>query len=366
MKSRKLFLFALLIFSLACAETDDISDPNESLYFPPLLSAFWEPVSPETLGWNHERIPALIDYLNNTSTRAFIVLKNGKIVIEHYHGSTLLGAPFGVNSNWYWASAGKTLTAFTVGIAQQEGHLDISQPTSQYLGAGWTSLESTQEQEITIYHQLSMTSGLNDQTVSLDCTLPECLTYQAAPEVRWSYHNAPYTLLQKVTASATGTTFDLYFDQQLKSKIGMDGFWQQVNFNSVYFSTARSMARFGLLVLNNGYWDEAPILSDQTYFNQMISPSQSLNQAYGYLWWLNGQPSYMVPTLQTVFSGKMASNAPDDLVAGIGRDGQLLHVIPSQGLVIVRMGEAPESGLVPFNYQNELWGYLKEILPQGN
>jgi len=52
------------------------------------------------------------------------------------------------------------------------------------------------------------------------------------------------------------------------------------------------MARFGLLILNKGRWDQTPILTDTAYYRQMLTPSQNLNQAYGYLWWLNGQPSF--------------------------------------------------------------------------
>ena len=80
-------------------------------------------------------------------------MKDGKIVLEEYfngHDST---------SNWYWAS-GKSLTAFLIGIAQQENYLNISDTTSTYLGQGWTSLNPIQEEKITIRHQLNMTSGL--------------------------------------------------------------------------------------------------------------------------------------------------------------------------------------------------------------
>ncbi len=48
-------------------------------------------------------------------------------------------------------------------------------------------------------------------------------------------------------------------------------------------------------------------MTDNNYFNEMVNTSQSLNQAYGYLWWLNGKPSFMVPNLQTVFPGFMTT-----------------------------------------------------------
>ena len=60
------------------------------------------------------------------------------------------------------------------------------------------------------------------------------------------------------------------------------------------------MARFGLLILNNGNWDGNQIMTDTNYFNQMLNSSQSLNESYGYLWWLNGKTSYMLPGLSLI------------------------------------------------------------------
>ncbi|MBK6945843.1 MAG: hypothetical protein IPH21_14410 [Flavobacteriales bacterium] len=52
------------------------------------------------------------------------------------------------------------------------------------------------------------------------------------------------------------------------------------------------MARFGLLMLNQGTWNTTPIMTDMNYFTDMTTPSQTINNSYGYLWWLNGQTSY--------------------------------------------------------------------------
>ena len=59
----------------------------------------------------------------------------------------------------------------------------------------------------------------------------------------------------------------------------------------------------------------------------------------------------------------LASIAPEDLIAGMGKNGQYLDVIPSQNLVIIRMGEAPDGdNLVPINFHNEMWRYLNDFL----
>ena len=110
----------------------------------------------------------------------------------------------------------------------------------------------------------------------------------------------------------------------------MDGLYVQQGYNNVYLSTARSMARFGLLILNNGAWDGNQIMTDSVYFNQMISTSQNLNNSYGYLWWLNGKSNYMLPQTQIVFNGSITPQAPNDMIAALGLNGQIINVVPSQ------------------------------------
>jgi CubicO group peptidase (beta-lactamase class C family) len=358
-----IIIFLLSVFS--CKKTPVTPAPtNEPLYFPPIGASTWETKTPESLGWKTNTLESFYSYLNQNNTRAFLVLQNGKIVFEKYFGRTIQqNSDFNASSNWYWASAGKTLTAFLVGVAQEEGKLNISQRTSIYLGAGWTSLSPAQENQITLRHQLTMTTGLDYNVSDVDCTLPSCLFYKAPAGSQWYYHNAPYTLLEQVVANATQRTFNQYTDEKLKSKIGMDGVWIKTGYNNVFYSSARSMARFGLMILANGKWENLDVLQDKNYLKDMINTSQDLNKSYGYLWWLNGKESAMYPGSSLVFSGAVAPNAPSDLVAAMGKNGQFLLVVPSKKLVIVRMGEAPDNALVPVLFHNELWARLNEIIP---
>ena len=331
-------------------------NPEPTLYFPPVGSTSWETTSPATLGWTDAQLNDLYSYLQTKNTKAFIILKNGKIVVEKYFGS------FTADSNWYWASAGKTVTALLTGIAQQEGLLNINHKTSQYLGTGWTSLPAAKEDLITIRHQLTMTSGLDDNVPDDDCTLPACLAYKADAGTRWAYHNAPYTLLDKVVESASGISYNAYFQEKIRNKIGMNGVWLRNGYNNVLYSTPRSMARFGLLMMNKGKWDQTPILNDSVYFNAQVNSSQGLNQSYGYLTWLNGKSTHMLPTLQTVFSGAMIPTAPADMYAALGKNDQKVYVVPSQKIVVIRMGEsAGNIQLAVSSFDSELWGKLKAI-----
>ncbi|MGF1532732.1 MAG: serine hydrolase [Bernardetiaceae bacterium] len=189
-----------------------------------------------------------------------------------------------------------------------------------------------------------------------DCTTPACLTYQTEPDQQWAYHNAPYTLLGKVLENATGKNRNQLTYEHLTTKIGLRGLWVSVGFNGVFFSDARSMARFGWLIANRGHWQNQQLMSDQDYFEGMITSSQTLNPAYGYLWWLNGKDTYRLPAVPFSFGGALIPTAPLDLIAALGKNDQKIYVVPSQQLVVIRMGEsAGESLLAASSFDTQLW-----------
>lgn len=324
-------------------------------YFPPNDSSEWDTLSPSSLDWCPEKIDSLYAFLDETNSKSFILLKDGKIVLEQYFDEHT------DSSFWYWASAGKTLSSFLVGIAQEEGFLNINDTTSDYLGSGWTYSSPEEEEKITIWNQLTMTSGLDDGVSNPFCTDDSCLIYLAEPETRWAYHNAPYTLLRPVLENATGQGINIYANQRLLNPIGMDGVFSYVGYDNVFSSTTRSMARFGLLIQNNGEWDGTQILSDEDYFSQLVNTSQALNESYGYLWWLNGKSSFMLPGTQFVFDGSIFPNAPNDVIAALGKNGQIINVVPSENMVWVRMGNASSTGLVETNLNIGVWNYINDL-----
>ncbi|MNK02180.1 beta-lactamase/D-alanine carboxypeptidase [compost metagenome] len=324
-------------------------------YFPPLVGNTWSTTNPTELGWCPDSIQRMYNWLEASNSKAFIVLKDGKIVLEKYFGT------FTADSFYVWNSAGKTLTAYAVGIAQHENLLDINDPTSDYLGTGWTSLTPTQEAAITIKHQLCMTTGLDDGVPDIHCTDPACLTYKAAPGTRWAYHNGPYTLLDSVIESATGMSLNSWVNQKIGTKIGLAGLYLQLGYNNVFVSKARGMARFGLLLSQDGYWNGNAVLPDLTFLNEMRSSSQTLNRSYGYLTWLNGQSSFMLPQTQFVFPRALCPNAPADMYAAEGKNGQIINVCPSDGLVLIRMGSTMGNSLVGTQYNDTIWQYMNRL-----
>lgn len=325
---------------------------QSALYFPPTTGTTWASTSPQSLGWCQPQLDTLLDYLGRQHTKGFIVLKDGRLVVEQYYGT------FTRDSLWYWASAGKSLTATLVGIARQDGLLSLSDSSSRFLGRGWTSAPPAKERLITVRHQLTMTTGLDD-TPPAPCdnesTAASCLLYRTDAGTRWAYHTGPYRKLQPLLAAASGLSINQYTNQKIGSVIGMGGGWA----GDVYYSRTRDAARFGLLILARGSWNGTAVLRDTAYFRQMTTPSQPLNRSYGYLWWLNGQPTYMLPQTQLVLPGPLVPTAPADLIMALGKNDQKIYVVPSLGLVAVRLGQsAGQPHLALSSFDTELWRRL--------
>jgi CubicO group peptidase (beta-lactamase class C family) len=324
-------------------------------YFPPVNTNQWDTLSPDRLQFCPDRIDSLYKFLAASNSKAFILLKDGKIVLERYFGR------FTQDSVWYWASAGKTLTASLIGIAESKKQLAIGDASSLYLGSGWTSLSKSQEDSISIWHQLTMTSGL-DESKNPDCTDPSCLTYTAPVGTRWSYHNAPYTRLDQVIEAASGQKINTFLAQQLSVKTGINGLYVRLGYNNVFFSKARSMARFGWLLLNKGEWSDNQIIPE-LFVSQMAQTSQNLNPSYGYLTWLNGKSHHMLPGLPYLFNGTLSPPAPNDAYAALGKNGQMLQIIPSKNMVWMRMGESPDdkNPLISVTYADDVWNYINAL-----
>lgn len=351
------YLFLSLTLVVSCASDEDLPDQgepaNDSIYFPPLNSDNWETKTVSELNWNEAQLQPLLDFLEEKNSKSFMILHEGKIVVEAYfdgHTST---------SPWYWASAGKTLTTAITGIAQEEGLLTINDKVSDYIGTGWTSSPLDKENLITCKNLLSMNSGL-DNGLGDDISVSN-LQYLANADERWAYHNV-YVKLQDVIAEASNQNWSNYFNSKLKDRIGMTGAWIQTGDFNVYWSTARSMARFGLITFADGKWENEQIIPE-TYLEDAINTSQNLNESYGYMWWLNGKSTYKLPQSQIEFNGTLVSNAPSDMYAALGKNDQKIYVIPSKKLVIIRMGNSANNenfGLSDFD--NQLWLRINALI----
>ncbi|WP_100615063.1 serine hydrolase domain-containing protein [Confluentibacter citreus] len=356
MKKWPIFIILTIGLFFGCSNNDNPPNPTtDELYFPPINSNAWETVSVSDLGWDASALQPLLDYLEEKNTKGFIMLYNGKIVVENYfngHSAT---------ASWYWASAGKTLTSTVSGIAQEEGLININNKVSDYLGTGWTSAPLDKENLITCKNLLSMTSGLDD-TLGDDVS-PENLHYKADAGTRWAYHNV-YVKMQDVVVAASNQTWNSYFNTKLRDKIGMTGLWTNLDNLNVYWSNTKSMARFGLMIYAKGKWENTQIVPE-SFLNEATTTSQNINQSYGYLWWLNGKSSFHLPQSQLQFNGTLIHYGPADMYAALGKNDQKIYVVPSKKLVVVRMGEVanplnPTFGLSGFD--DELWIKIDDLM----
>jgi CubicO group peptidase (beta-lactamase class C family) len=351
-------LFLITIFTFSCNSdngTDTPASTDEAMYFPPNDgNVIWETKTISSLGWNQSAVQPLLDYLELKHSKSFIILVNGKIVMENYLNGHSATQP------WYWASAGKTLTSTVTGIAEQEGLININNKVSDYLGTGWTSAPLAKENLITCKNLLCMNSGLNDALG--DDVSPANLQYVADANTRWAYHNV-YVKLQDVVAQASGQTWTNYFNTKLRDKLGMTG-GSWINSGdglSVYWSTTRNMARFGLMALNKGKWNGNQVVNE-TYFTAATNTSQTINQSYGYLWWLNGKSSYHMPQSQLQLSGSIIPHGPSDMFMALGKNDQKIYVIPSKKMVVIRMGDPADNvNLALSDFDDVLWQKISAL-----
>ena len=132
-------------------------------------------------------------------------------------------------------------------------------------------------------------------------------------------------------------------------------------------SSARDLARVGLLMLAKGQWNGENIVGDPDYFEQAFKPSQPHNEAYGLLWWLNGGTTINNRQSSIMQAGTLNPTAPDDLVAALGGLGRKIDIVPSLRLVVSRLGDAPPATegneAARDSFDVEIWRRIMDAAP---
>lgn len=343
-----------------------------------------EPQNPETVAWpsgdlaSNEPLPESVnistldaavdkvfsepDPSHRIRTRAVLVVCDGRIVAERY------ATGFTKDTRLISWSMAKSVTNALIGILAREGKIDIRQPAPV---PEWSAPDDPRH-AITVEHLLWMSPGLewfeayedrpySDVNLML-FTKPDMAAYAAAkpliapPGQKMEYSTGTTMILSRIIRQAAGNLEDYWAfpRRELFNKIGMRSAMFNTDASGTFltgsdlFATARDYARFGLLYLNDGVWQGERILPEGwVAFSTTPAPSAKKGD-YGAQFWLNkGDPA--AP------QNRMYPRLPQDIYLAEGYQGQMIAVIPSRKIVVVRLG---------MTYDDK-WGleeFLEEVL----
>ena len=287
------------------------------------------------------------DNNNGLDTRALLVVKDGDIVAESYAQGAGPDTPL---LGW---SMAKSLTSVMLGNLAYQDQLDVDE---QLEFASWSE---DNRADIRIRDLLTMTDGLDfseqynpgDDATAMLFTEPSASGYAIArpalhaPGTRFNYSSGTANILSRIYFNRTGGTLASSLAEYRAHIAGPLSFQHAVFEpdargvlvgSSYLYASARDWARLGQMMLQGGVLNGQRIVSED-WVEQSTRPNNSGNhKAYGYQWWLN--------------TGDAAPRWPDlpaDAYAAQGNRQQSLTVIPSENVVIVRLGWT--SGRYPAN-----------------
>ncbi|HKO77159.1 MAG TPA: serine hydrolase [Flavobacterium sp.] len=274
---------------------------------------------------------------NYKRTRSVLVIYKDRIIAEKYadgftKSSVILG----------WSMT-KSITGTLFGILEKQRRFDIYKPAPI---AEW---QNDNRKYITTNDLLHMNSGLEwdeyydricDATKMLfqseDMTQSQLIKQSIfKPNTHWNYSSGTTNLLSGILRKQFKTHQE-YLDfwySALIDKIGMHSMLIETDMAGNYvgssygWATTRDWSKLGLLYLHKGNWNGEQLF-DPSWAKYVSTPTDTSHRRYGAQFWLND--GYYFP------------NAPRDLYYCSGFQGQMVAIIPSMDLVIVRMGLTEE------------------------
>lgn len=288
--------------------------------------------------------------------RAVLIVHRGVLVAERY-------APgFGRDRKFLSQSVAKTVLGVLTGIAVRDGKLSLDGPAPV---AAWSD-PGDPRHAISVRNLLQMRDGLDFTEDYFNPLRSDVLpmlfgrergdmaAYAASrplgekPGARWVYSSGTANLLSGVVRDALGGTKDTYLafmKRELFEPIGMASAEPEFDASGTFVgsswvhATARDWARFGLLMLRGGVWEGHRILPEG-WVDFMRTPQD--NGAYGAMIWVN--------------PGKRLATMPADAFIASGHRGQVVAMIPSKDLVVVRFGRTS------YDQYDALYGWLGEVM----
>ena len=273
-------------------------------------------------------------------TRAVVVVRHGRLVAERY-------APgFGRRVPQLGWSMSKSVTDLLVGRLVKQGKISLG---DDHLRPEW---EGDERAGITIENLLRMTSGLEwDETYSLGTPItqmlydePDMAGYVASqpvahqPGTYQQYSSGSITLLCGILGDRTPNVADLP-RRKLFAPLGLSSAVLEPDAvgtpvcSSYMWATPLDWATVGQFALQDGRWHGKRLLPKGWMRRSTTAVDvETEEEGYGAGWWVNRKPdgSLVEPSL------------PDDAYFAEGHDGQWVVVVPSEDLVVVRLGFSPD------------------------
>jgi CubicO group peptidase (beta-lactamase class C family) len=276
-------------------------------------------------------------YGDGVVSTAVIVLRGGKIIAERYRPG------FGIHSGYRTWSTTKSITAALMSIASMHGILDLNGSADI---PEWSDAADPRR-AITYKHLLWMSSGLmsggsNSNAVYFGgqdvVSAATTTSLEAAPGTRWKYANNDTLLLLRALRHRLNDDHRyLRFPyDELLHPLGMYHTFMETdhlgNFvgSSQTYTTARDLARFALLLANDGVWKSKRLLPEG-WLKSSTTPAPSKPPVTGQ--WGYGAQFWLLDQMPGV---------PQGAYTTAGNKGQYATVIPGLDLVIVRTGVDPE------------------------
>lgn len=311
----------------------------------------------ETLSLSEEAIAQAQGYAAARNTSAFLIWKDGVLQHESYFGE------FDAQTPIVSKSMAKPITALLVGRALMEGHIQsLDQPVADFI-TEWKG--DPAREKIKIRYLLDMRTGLLPQGFS---PKPEDILNRAylhprhdeiiindypmthEPGARYEYSNANSELVAPVIERATGKRYSEYVSEALLEPIGAMGgsVWTNREGGTAHSGCcmllpAQSWLRMAMLIMNDGVWEGERLLPEG-YVAAMRTGTEQ-NPYYGMGLWVAGpyieRRGYAHPDVPY---GKVEHSEPyldKDLFLFDGNSNQVVYMIPSQNMIILRTGARP-------------------------
>ncbi|NVN85685.1 MAG: serine hydrolase [Rhodopseudomonas sp.] len=275
-------------------------------------------------------------------TKAVVVIHDGRVVAERYATGVSTETPL------LGYSLTKSVVNALIGILTQKGLTSPSLPApiAEWRGA------TDPRREIEVEHLLRMTTGLAlDETNSgLDPSSQMVYLHDdmaafaakappiAAPGTRWAYSSPSTQLLARIINQLTGGPEQTlkFAWRELFNPLGMRNVTLEFDAtgtmqgSSYMYASARDWARFGLLYLQDGVVGGQRMLPEDWV---EFSARATLDTDYGAGFWTNRSEHQYA-------KGRARLGIPRDAFFASGDLGQRIVVLPTQHLVIVRLGDA--------------------------